>query len=208
MTKLLEKDFPGKVKIQYFTNEDSINQLCTDVESIASHTYQRGLGAGFVDNQENRARMTLSAKNNWLKAYVLYIEDKPCAFWIATHYNKSVHLNFTGYDSQYEKYEPGTVLFTKMVEDFCRDGIKEMDFGFGDAKYKSRFGDSNWKEASIYIFSPSLKSVVINLIRTLSSTISRFSYKLLEKTSLLEFIKKRWRKRLSDREDKESELES
>ena len=201
MANLLEKDFPGRIRIQSFTGEGTVDQLCTDVESIASRTYHRGLGVGFVDNHENRARMALSAKKKWLRAYILYIDEKPCSFWIATCYGDTVHLNFTGYDSKYEKYEPGTVLFIKMVEEFCREGIKVMDYGSGDAKYKSRFGDSNWMEASIYIFSPSLKGVSINLVRTSANFITKTSKRILAKTSLTESVKKRWRKRVSKEDE-------
>ena len=197
MANLLEKDFPGKVRIESFTDQSTVDQLCTDVESIACQTYHRGLGVGFIDNPENRARLTLSAEKKWLRAYILYVGDKPCSFWIATHYGNTVHLNFTGYDSKYEKYEPGTVLFIKMVEDFCKEGIREMDYGSGDAKYKSRFGDSNWKEASIYIFSPSLKGIWINFVRTSSSAFNKVTKQFLEKTSLLDSMKKSWRKRVA-----------
>jgi Acetyltransferase (GNAT) domain len=126
--RVLEKSYPGKVSFVICSNKDSIDKLCDDAEEIAKKTYQRGLGVGFVNNEENRRRIALSARNGWLRAYILYVEEKPCAFWIGTLYGNTFHVDFLGFDPCYTKYKVGTILFTKIIEDLCRRGVKDVDF--------------------------------------------------------------------------------
>ena len=82
-------------------------------------------------------------------AYVLYVADAPCAYWIGNRYQNVFYGDFVGYDSSYGKYAPGKFLMLKAIEDFCQEGIREIDFGLGDATYKQGFGDSQWEEARI-----------------------------------------------------------
>jgi CelD/BcsL family acetyltransferase involved in cellulose biosynthesis len=128
---------------------------------------------------------------------VLYVEDTPWAFWIATLYRETVYLNFTGFDSTYRKFEPGTILFLKMIEDLCKDGeAKEVDFGFGQAFYKERFGDHNWTESSIYVFAPTSKGITLNMMRTMTTAASWFGARVVRRFNLKEKLKRRWRERL------------
>jgi hypothetical protein len=197
MPRLLEKDYPGKVKLRTFQNREDVLLLCNDVEKIAKKTYQRGIGSGFVNNLENQRRMALEADRGWLRAYILYINDRPCAFWIGELYRRRFYLAFTGYDPVFKKYELGTIVFTKMLDDLCTltGNVREMDFGFGDAFYKQRFGDCKWEEASITIFAPTFKGLGINLLSNLNFIMSLSVEFLLNKTKLTDRIKKKWRNR-------------
>jgi hypothetical protein len=196
--KVLEKTFPGQVNTRCFQDKNQMDSLCDDIEEIAINTYQRGLGAGFIDNEENRRRLKLLAEKGCLRAYLLYVADKPCAFWIGTLYKDIFYLDFTGFDSAYRKYEPGTILFVNMVQDLIENRIAFVDFGFGDALYKERFGDLSWREVSLYIFAQTAKGMRINAIRTLIVLVSKYTKLALEKTKLVGKIKKIWRTSLSE----------
>jgi hypothetical protein len=56
---------------------------------------------------------------------------------------------------RFSEYAPG-----------CEEGIPRMDFGLGDAFYKQRFGTEGWEEASVFIFAPTLRGLVFNVLRT------------------------------------------
>jgi CelD/BcsL family acetyltransferase involved in cellulose biosynthesis len=129
----------------------------------------------------------------------LYVRDAPCAFWIGTLYKNTFYLNFTGYDPDYRNYEPGTILFIKMLEDLISQNLKHLDFGFGDAFYKQSFCDQNLQEASVYIFAPIFKGIGINSARLLVTLVSNWAQLILRKTNLLGRIKRIWRDRLSQK---------
>lgn len=195
--RLLEKDFEGKIAIRSFHDSGRLDKLCKDAEEIAKETYQRGLGAGFIDNDENRKRLHLSADRGWLRAYIMYNDEKPIAFWIGAVYQKTFYSKFTGYNQEYKKYEPGTIIFMKMLEDLCQDDVDGFDFGLGDAFYKKRFGDTNWEEAVVYIFAPTLKGILLNIIRTITILISMLFEKILDRFNLKDKMKKKWRRKVA-----------
>lgn len=198
VTKLLEKEYPGKVEYKYLHEVKDIDRLCDDAESIAKNTYQRGLGVGFNDSELTRRTLSLLATKKMLRSYFLYVNEKPCAYWIGTLYGSIFHLDYTAYDPAFQRSEPGTVLFMKMIDDLCRLKVKEIDFGFGDALYKNRYGDESWEESSVYIFSPRWKGAKLNACRTLTGKIHQLSEKIAKKAQILQKIKTGWRRKIQE----------
>jgi|CXWL01.1.fsa_nt_gi hypothetical protein len=195
--RVLEKRYPGEVSFVAFSKEEDADKVCHDAEEIARKTYHRGLGVGFVHNEENRQRIALSARNGWLHAYMLYVAERPCAFLIGTLYRGTLHLNFTGYDPDFRKFEVGTILFTRMIDDLCHQDVKEVDFGTGDAFYKQRFCDKGWEESSLYVFSGTLRGVRLNMTRTLVVVVAGWLRRLVEKLAVAQKIKRIWRGKLA-----------
>jgi CelD/BcsL family acetyltransferase involved in cellulose biosynthesis len=148
-------------------------------------------------DDEHKRRMIQAAEKGWLRAYILYINEKPAAFWILTRYKKKCLSNFLGFDAQYAKYSPGMVLFARLMEDLCREtDLEKIDFGSGDAVYKKRFGDNGWLEADIMIFSPTFYGLKLNLMRTIVIGFSLILEILVARLGLLNRVKKIWRNRL------------
>jgi hypothetical protein len=197
--KRLLNDYSGNVRIECFQTTDQLDQAFRDIEHVARKTYQRGLGAGFMDDAFMRQRLLLEAQKGWLRAYVLYVTDRPCAFWVGTLYHETFHSDFMGYDPAYAKHSPGMFLILKVIEEFCspnpRVHVREIDFGFGDAQYKEVLGNHNWEEASIYVFAPNLKGICLNALRTSVVLTDQALRKALDRTELLQRVKKIWRGR-------------
>jgi len=192
--KILEKDFPGKVVIRHVNRTEDVDQLCNDVEEVAKHSFQRSLGGGFICDDEHKNRLKLSAKKGWLRASVLYIDNAPSAFWIATCYGNTAYLDFTGYIPRYKKYEVGTILLLDLIKNIIENtDARVLDFGFGDALYKQRFGDSSWRESPVYIFAPTMRGIKLNALRTAMSSINGFAQYILKKTNLIKKIRQ-WKR--------------
>lgn len=198
ISKILDKDSHGNICFKTFLKKEEVATLCHDVEEVAKHTYHRGIGAGFIDGKQERDILEYRAEKEALRGYVLYINNDPVAFWIGIQYLNTFYLAYTGYLPQYEKYELGTILFLKLVEDIisCKT-IHTIDFGFGDAAYKRRFGDTSWEEISIYLFPHTLKGFTLNAARTCFALTYKLSIRVLERLNLLEKVKKFWRRKLS-----------
>ena len=194
--KKLLADHPGQVRICCFREVDELDRVMRDVEQIATQTYQRGLGVGFADDDYTRRMLHFWASQGWLRAYVLYVADRPCAYWIGNRYQDVFYGDFIGYDASYGKYAPGKFLMLKGIEDFCKDGITEIDFGLGDATYKQGFGNSQWEEAKICFFAPNLKGIWLNSLRIPVGFVDRAARKMLRKTAALAKVKKTWREQV------------
>ncbi len=189
------------LRVVCYRTAEELETVCRDVETIARKTYQRGLGVGFVDNDEIRQRMHLAAARGWLRAYLLYFGTRPAAFWIGTVYGEKFHSDYMGYDPELAERSPGIFLVTKAIEEICdrqREwGTLEIDWGFGDAQYKEMLGTCEWKEASVHIFAPSIRGVALNAVRTPGALVEHVSKDLLGKWSVVSWVKKRWRQRLA-----------
>jgi len=171
--------------------------MIKDVESVARKTYQRGIGVGFVDTEEMRACLGLLARGGRLRAHLLYAAGEPRAFWVGTVHGHTFHSNFMGYDPGLSQYSPGMFLVMRVIEDLCsQEGqgrIREIDFGLGDAQYKRVLGDTQWGEASVYIYAPTLKGISLNALRTSGVLIDTILRAALERARLFLTIKRLWR---------------
>jgi hypothetical protein len=194
----LEKDYPGEVQVKSFRKQDQVMRLCIDAEKIAHRTYHRGLGVGFIHDAEHERQMFLAAKRGWLRGYILYVKDQPCAFWILTAYKRKYLSDYTGFDAELSKYSPGMILFSKIIEELCQDpDLVEIDFGSGDGLYKQWFGDHSDLEGHVNIYPPTLNGVRFNLLRTAILGTSTYCESVLVRLNLRDKIKKVWRMRLA-----------
>jgi|HubBroStandDraft_6_1064221.scaffolds.fasta_scaffold00055_27 hypothetical protein len=191
----------GEPKIVCYRHESELDVLFRDVEDIAKKTYQRGLGAGFTDTPDVRTRIGFAARKGWLRGNVLYLGGKPAAFWIGILYGETMVGEYTGYDREFRKFSPGMFLLLRIIEGCCSgangDTVKEVDFGFGQAEYKTVLCGKTWLEARVYIFSPTLKGLVLKSIRTATGIIDGSARKLLVSAKLFPQLKRVWRARLA-----------
>ncbi len=196
MERKLLADYSGDIKVECLSEPRHLALMFRDLEEVAQGTYQRGLGAGFVDTSEMRKRFEFEAERGWLRSYILYVAGKPSAFWVGTIYKDTFHSGFMGYDKCIQRYSPGSVLQIKVLEDLCKVGVRQLDFGLGDAMYKQRFGSQSWEEASVYMFAPTLAAAVMNALRMPALLADRALRKVLSRTKLLANIKKSWRSKV------------
>ena len=197
--KKLLKNFGGAVKVRCFREPAELENLITDVEPVARTSYQRGLGVGFIDSPATREQLRLKAEKGWLRAYVLYVADRPCAFWIGDINQATFGSDYTAYDAKLEMYSPGMCLILKIIEGFCdgnREGVTEVDFGTGFAQWKEVLSNRKWEEENVHIFAPTAKGISLNLVRSFIAGVDQAVKKLLASANLLQVIKKRWRARV------------
>jgi hypothetical protein len=186
-----------RLKIKCYRHAGDMEQIVRESETVSRKTYQRGLGAGFVENGETLRRLALGLQRRRFRAYILYDGDQPCAFWNGIEHGKVFYTGTTGYDPAYEECRPGAFLLNHMIEDFCREGkIEAIDFGFGDAQYKRSFGDQNWREASVCIFPFTARGLRLSVLRTATVALTQMAKYLLQRWRVLQKIKWLWRKRL------------
>jgi CelD/BcsL family acetyltransferase involved in cellulose biosynthesis len=195
--KKIRAAFPDLQMVRFHGNE-GLEQLVKEAEQVASTTYQRGLGVGFADNRPIRDLLSLEAQKGWLRAYVLYANAKPCAFWIGAIYNGAFLSEYLAFDPAFSKYSPGTYLVTQALEEVASQ-VAIVDFSTGEALYKQRFSNTHWDESTIYLYAPTFVGVRLKAIRTGADITRSTAKKLLEKTSLAGKVKKLWRERAARR---------
>jgi hypothetical protein len=195
--KVLEKDFPGEVNIVNYLNPEQIDKLINDTESIAKTTYQRALNVGWKNNDETRSRILLDSQLNRLWGCILYIKQTPVAYQIGSIYRGILNSIYTGYLSEYGKYNPGTVIHLHTVYSLYKyyKDIKMIDFGQGDSQLKKSMSNHLEFETTYFIFAPTVKCFIINIIRTTFNGLSKLAIFIINKIGFEQKIKTMWRRR-------------
>jgi len=188
--RVLERHFARRVKYKCYQTADHVPTLCADAEEISKKSYQRGINAGFILNTESERKLYLWAEKQALRGYVLSIDAKPIAYWIGALYGSTFFLDTTGYDPVCSKYNPGTVLYLRMVEDLCRLGVGEIDNGIGDSFWKKRFGAEGVDKSTVFVYAPTMKGLRLKATRVLTTSISSFAKRIARRTSMKRHIVK------------------
>lgn len=190
----LAKAANDNVKVMCYRQEKDIDYIIKVACDISALTYKHAMDIGIVDNALTRGLLSGAARNNTLRAYILYADDVPCAFEFGCHYGRTFFVEYMGYDPKWKAFGPGTILWTKVIEELCADSSVDMlDYGFGHAEYKERFGTKSWLESSVYIFAPRFYPVCINLSRLALTGLSMTVEYLLHKTGMRNWVKRKWR---------------
>jgi hypothetical protein len=195
--KKVDKDFDGRVETRRFRKPEELDDYFRDAELVASKSYQRGLGAGVRDEPRQRRRAAVAAEHGWFRAHMVYLDGAPIAFCGGEGFKERFRYGIPAYDPEYSGYRIGNYVLMKLVEDLCEDPeLTLLDFGFGDAEYKRRFGDRSWNEEDVLIYARRPRPVAINLVRTAFLGLNSAALALGKRTGVLSRIKNWWRSRL------------
>jgi hypothetical protein len=193
----LHRERGDDLTMRVFRAPDEATELFIEIEKISRKTYQHKLGVAFGDTAEERELTLLGLRRGWFRAYMLYVRGEPAAYWLGSAYNGTFFTGTPGYDPAYADYSIGTYLLMRVIEDLCLDDtVRAIDYGFGDADYKRRFGSECWEEADVAVFAPRLRPIRINLTRALLVAGVELGKTTLERAGVARRLKRAWRRRL------------
>ncbi|MGH3026983.1 MAG: GNAT family N-acetyltransferase [Gaiellaceae bacterium] len=166
-SRRLERTYGDDARVEVVRDGKGLDKLFAESKVIHRETYQHVLGVGFSDENVQRRLAELTSDRGWFRGYMLYLRDKPVAFWHGNAYRGSFGVMATGFDPAYADDRPGTYLLMRAVEDLSGDGsAKVMDFGFGDADYKRHFGDGFVEEQDVGIFERRPRTIALNAVHS------------------------------------------
>jgi CelD/BcsL family acetyltransferase involved in cellulose biosynthesis len=193
--------FEGRLRLERFDDPADLERLFRDTLEVSSKTYQHALGASFVDSPVQRAVFELGLGRGWLRAYVLYVDDRPIAFWHGSAYRGVLGPGMTGYDPEFHEVRAGTYVLVRRLEDACADPeLNLLDWGFGDADYKRSLSDRSWVEEDLLVFAPSWRGVRTSLARSGVLGAGEVLRRASRSGKLAGRAKRRWRQGLRRRE--------
>ena len=190
----MEKISSSGIKVVCYRERSDIAYLSGLAYEIEKRTYKKNLRSGFISSPLNRALLEQAAGDGWLRAYVLYAGDQACAFQFDIQYKGVQFTEYGSFDPKWSRGSPGIVLLIKVIEQLCKkQEMRKLDFGFGDALYKRKFGTSHWMEESIYIYAPRLRPILINMVMSINLVFSLLRRAVIH-LNLDGLIKRNWRK--------------
>lgn len=133
-----------KQELRLVTRPDQVDEFLRDGESVSRLTYQWNVGQRLSNDEPTRLRYVARAKRGQLRAHMLYVDGRPCAFSRGELVGSVFQYETPGYDPQHAKASPGTVLLAWVIKDLIENtDCETFDFGSGgdEVGYKSRFGN-------------------------------------------------------------------
>ncbi len=195
-TRMLYRDFPDGVRISCIRHESEIETLLNVVDQISRKTYQRALGTGFKCSLEMREQLRIAAAAGTLRACVLYVAERPCAFFIGNQYKSTFFGQYTGYDPEFARYSPGMFLLLHCIEESfdIATPAARFDLGWGDHSYKRVVCNLEWQEGPLYVYAPTLRGFVLNLQMSTIGLIDAGLRRLVTHSKLFQRLKKQWQR--------------
>ena len=189
--------FEEKMQIYCLHSLADMDLAISDIEEISSKTTQRRVfGSGFFNTPQICKQMVVAAERGWLKIYILYLEDKPVAFWMGTLYNGYLQADYVGYDPSWKEFSPGILLFLSILEDVRDEDIKTVDLGCGDTQLQC-FANDRYVESHVQIYASTLRGIKLNLLRTTTHRTTNYVKFLLRRTHYLAWARRTLRSQLA-----------
>ena len=194
----LVREYGEGLRLRRFESPSEMSELCRDMEAVASRTYQRGLGAAYSGSPLDLGLIELGLHRRWFRTWMLYLRDRPVAFWSGTTYAGTFATSTPGFDPDYTKDSVGRYAMFRMVEDLCADDhVRRLDFGHGDAEYKAAFGSVERIESDVFVVGRGLRPVTVNLAAATLALINGWGRRLTDETDWGRRLKRAWRSRMA-----------
>jgi Acetyltransferase (GNAT) domain len=194
--RMLDRNFPNGVRIESVSREDEVEFLLEVVDQISKKTYQRALGTGFTNSPEIQEQYRVAARTGTLRACLLYIRERPCAFLIGRQYKFTFFAEYTGYDPEFAKYSPGIFILMRCIRKSFElaSGTVQFDLGSGDHSYKHVVCNVGWEEGNAYLYAPTFRGFLLNFQMTAIGLINATLRKLTAHSGFLKKARKQWQR--------------
>jgi hypothetical protein len=162
-TRILERVFPGKVRVKCFSDLGEMDDGIRDAMTVAANTWQHHLYHGSSDPSQIQANLSFFLKKKWLRIYVLYIEDTPCAFLIGQLFKGTFYCQQAGYHPDFARFSVGSLLTARALENLAEAGVEQVDLGEGGQEHHRRLGCQMREEGTVHLYSPTWRGLWLNM---------------------------------------------
>jgi len=151
-TRILQRAFPNQIRLECYSSPIDLGFAIDAVASIASTSWQHHLRSGFSRTREVEQRLRFCADKGWLRIYVMYVRNVPCAFLLGQLYQGTFHCQHAGFDPKVERFSVGSILTSWAFRHLSAKGAKQIDLGEGDQEHNRRLGCEPRSEATVHLY--------------------------------------------------------
>ena len=158
-----------KVTFEEYRNPEDVNEALNNLQFIESNAWKAQTGI-LIDNEHNNHFYIELAKvisqNNWLRIWVLKVDDIPVAYDYHVDYFGNIKTLKGSYDKNYAKFSPGSILSWKVHQLFFQEGVKGVDLLWGNLDYKQKWTNFLNPHYEISFYNSNFYSRFIKLRKT------------------------------------------
>jgi CelD/BcsL family acetyltransferase involved in cellulose biosynthesis len=185
----------GDIRWHEYRDGQEMAEFYTLARGLSRKTYQeRLLNEGLPEGEQFRREMLELAVRGLARGYLLFHGDRPIAYIYCKAQGDVLLSSFGGYDPDYRKWSPGTILDYLSIEKLFAEGrFRLLDLGEGDYEYKQFFSTASVRCADIYYFRPTIRNRSLLRLHVGWNAVLRLGSNSLEKLCLKSRMK-RWAK--------------
>jgi hypothetical protein len=191
LIRRLENDSTKNLVFKIFTDEKDMELFFLHAEQIAQKSQLRALNVGFRATPVELKKKKWLAANGYFRGYILYLNDTPSSFLIGINYNRNFYLEYTAIRIEYEKYQLGTYLYLKIIDDIIKTGFADrIDYTHGSQLYKKILSSANIKDIRIKLYIPKISNIFFITNVTFNTLLNNWSRSLLKKMGLYDKLRR------------------
>jgi hypothetical protein len=201
-TRILERTFPGRARVQCFSQPEELEIGLREAASVDVTTWQHYLGCGLLDARQSHDNLAFCARQGWLRIYVMYVDQSPAAFLIGQHYNHTFYCQHAGYHPDFSRFSVGSLLTAWVLESLSAAGVEQVDLGEGSQEHNRRLGCRVYEEGTVHVYCPTWRGVCLNMLFGATQTIRAVGRRTITKLHLgrasrawSRFLISRWKAR-------------
>lgn len=192
----LRRVYGDRLELRRLDQPEYADIMLPHVRTVASASYQRGLGVSMLDGDVQGALIDLAREKGWLRVWMLYIDGEPVAFWWGITYAGVLAIGSPGYLPAYSKDRVGYFTLRRMLEDAADDpDTVRIDYGTRDADYKERFGDLRSEVSDVLVFAKRPRALAVHAFLRSQERAVAIGRAAVTRAGRAEDIRKWWRDR-------------
>lgn len=130
----------GQIDFRCYSAPGEMIEFRQHAIAVSVLTYQRRIGWGFPEDEEYRNVLIEEAEEGRVRGFLLMHDARPVAYAFCRIDSEIMTYARLGHDPKYEKFSPGTVLLTLIIERlFAERRCRIFDFGGMASDYKAFF---------------------------------------------------------------------
>jgi hypothetical protein len=185
------KKFPHQLRC--YREPSEVRSFLERARAVSRKSWQsKHLGLRITAAPEQQRWWERIAGLGAMRSYILEHDGKPVAFELSTQWNGTFMGDETGYDLEFARFGPGTMMFMGILEDMiARDTPRVLDFTWGNAEYKRVFSNERTVSGRVLLVRRAWKPLLAARLRQLARGISGLALAGLNRSQpLRRFLRK------------------
>jgi len=155
--------------IRWYDDEDSCDELLKFIFQIEEKSWKvndrMDITSNKVEMNFYKLLLPFLAKNHFLDASVLLIDNIPIAYNLCYLWNKQIGQLKTSYDTKFNDISPGAILMEAGFRKYFNENHNEFDFLGAPMPHKLAWSKKTRKHESIYIYGKGYKASIIFILK-------------------------------------------
>ena len=186
----------GEIRWQVYRSPDELTTYFDLVRDLSNKTYQQRLfDSGLQDTAEFRSQAMDLAGRDAVRAFLLFHGEKPVAYLYTPAPDGFLVYDYLGYDPEYARHSPGTVLQYLALEMLYAEGRFPLYYwGYGYSQTKKIFSTAEVLGADVFYFRPTLRNRAAVRLHYAVDRFSEYAGAALDRLKVKQWIRQWLRK--------------